>query len=125
MGAANAVSAYVEWSDQLSPLARLVLVRMALTALDEDKTKRYYGGRAVLLESMGRRRPHTDADNRALARVIYELTTAGAIQREQRGRPGKFACYRLNLLPTGRPEGQPGEYPEVDEYTDPDPGAPW
>lgn len=125
MGAAKALGVYVEWSARLSPLASLVLIRMALTAKDEHTTPRYWGGRTLLLESMGRPRPHGRADHRALARVMRELTTAGAVHREDSARPGRNAVYRLNVLPTGRPEGGADEYAEVDEYTDPDPGAPW
>lgn len=120
MGAAKALGVYVEWSQRLSPLARLVLIRMALTAKDDHKTPRYWGGRTLLLESMGRPSPHETADHRALARVMHELVSVGAIHREDHARPGHNAVYRLNVMPTGR-----SDVDDPESVDDPEPGAPW
>jgi hypothetical protein len=114
MGAQLVAQVLVYWTD-LSDRAFRVLVRMALTALDNDGADgrpagRYFGGRELLMMSL--RAPYVapDTDPKAhhslvvqLDRAVKELKKAGAIEPlVEHPRIGRQQVYQLALAPTLR-----------------------
>lgn len=92
MGARNVSAAFLLWG-HLPALPRLVLVFMALTALDQKgkdgrPPRVYFGGEDELL---------TVAPRASLYRALATLRTAGAIEVLEKGRAGHRAVYRLRL----------------------------
>lgn len=106
MGAALVVGALAVELD--SHAARLVLVRMAVSAIDKDLEPRYWGGWEPLARALGRR-PNIDgtwpsdaaelAAQRAVDRAVATLTKSGLIKRLNTPRPGRQAEYLLQLDP--------------------------
>ena len=89
---------------------KLVLIRMALTALDSDPEPAYWAGwqpLAQILDLVG-----TDETNRRRIRErIAELHDAGAVTRTKRGHNGSNAVYRL-WLDAPAPLGDNGRHPD-------------
>lgn len=90
--------------------SRLVLVEMALTALDPESSGygdreplMYYGGWERLAFALGRGVPEVigtldDADARAVRRCVRELTNAGLITLYRSAVNGNRAVYALEPL---------------------------
>lgn len=99
MGASLAMQALTFWAPKLIPSTTLVLTRMALTALDEDKGSTpagmYWAGHEVLAASL--RGGVTPQNLRTVRRAIAELLEVGAIERVERGFNGHRSVYRLTL----------------------------
>lgn len=104
MGASNAKLAYGHYAGKVPPLSMLALVFMALTSLDKDDPPLFWGGhQSIAVNVLGRRGEYTDADARAVRRLITPLFAAGAIEVHRRSAPRgqgpSTVCYRLNLHP--------------------------
>ncbi|MEU5945113.1 hypothetical protein ABZ793_06070 [Micromonospora sp. NPDC047465] len=104
MGARLVSLVLARWS-HLPDRAFRVVVRMALTALDEATDKvpaaTYFGGRDPLIAVLRNERGgDRDTADRTLKRAIGDLIKDTAIERVSAGRAGKNAVYRLTLLNT-------------------------
>jgi hypothetical protein len=104
MGANLVMQVFAGWT-HVSDRAFRVLVRMAVTALDNPGKGQaagiYHGGRELLAMSL-RGKGGTDRTRyRSVAEAVAELTEAGAIEHLATGWAGQNAVYRLTL---GRPE---------------------
>ncbi|HEU4422110.1 MAG TPA: hypothetical protein VFR67_06165 [Pilimelia sp.] len=137
---AQLVSLVMKRWTRISDTAFRVLVKMALTALDEPTDTRaageYFAGRDPLAEVLD----PLDGDRQTvLRRVRYalnELIARGAIKRTSTGRAGKNSEYRLTLLNTPQPidkprrnkakKGEPGVPPQGESQIPPqgEPGIP-
>ena len=81
----------------LSPTARLVLTRMALTAHDTDLEPVYWAGWEFLATQGLGYRTYTPAAKLAVARATAELQAADCLKVRRSGRPGNRAEYVLTL----------------------------
>jgi hypothetical protein len=112
MGAQLVAQVLVYWTDLSDPAFR-VLMRMAVTALDNDSKNgkpagRYFGGRELLMMSL--RAPYVapDADPKAhhslviqVGKAIRELKKRGAIEPlVEHPQIGRRQVYQLVLAPT-------------------------
>lgn len=114
MGANLVAQALTHWT-HVSDRAFRVLIRMALTALDNPSKGRpaatYMGGRDLLAMSLRGDTGTPETRYRAVKRALAELTEAGAIKHLQAGWAGQNAVYRLTLErremggPTSPPKG--------------------
>lgn len=90
--AANVLSLHYD----VSPRARLVLVKMALLAMDKDRPPIYFAGWAPLAMPLGY--PAYDGNaERAVARAIRELVDAGFVKPYGAPGPGHNVTYALHL----------------------------
>lgn len=100
MGATLVGLALAHWT-HVSDRAFRVLIRMALTALDEPKGDRpaatYFAGRELLATALRSEKASERSRNRTVALVVAELLEVGAIERADSGRTGHNAVYRLTL----------------------------
>lgn len=81
----------------LSPAARCVLTRMALTAHDTDPVPIYWAG-WEFLATQGLGYPgYSRAAEQAVLRAIRQLQAADLIKVQRAGRPGNRAEYVLTL----------------------------
>lgn len=100
MGARLVSLALARWT-HVSDRAFRLLVRMALTALDEPSPGApacvYFGGRDLLAMTLRNEGGNPQTRYRAVKRLLAELVEAGAIERAQPGRAGQNAVYRLTL----------------------------
>ncbi|RBQ21593.1 hypothetical protein DP939_02465 [Spongiactinospora rosea] len=104
MGAGNAKLAFGHYAGRVPPNSMLALVFMALTAMDKDDPPLFWGGhQSIAVNVLGRRGEYTDADARAVRRLITPLFQVGAIEVYQhasvRRQGSSTVCYRLNLHP--------------------------
>lgn len=76
--------------------ARLVLVGMAVMALDQGDPPVYYGGWAYLAGTLGYAE-YGPAAERAVARAVAELRKQGLIVPAGEPRPGQNVAYELRL----------------------------
>jgi hypothetical protein len=112
VGAANVVQVFGSWP-HLPDRAMRVLIRMAVTAMDDGMPPRYFGGWEVLAKSLGcvwtaptanmteqeRREAErsTEAARRAVGRAVHALIEAGAVERLNTPQAGRRADYALML----------------------------
>lgn len=115
MGASLVAEVLARWT-HVSDRAFRVLVRMALTALDNPKPGQpagiYRGGRDLLAMSLRSEKGTAETRYRAVKRALSELSEAGAIQHVQSGWAGRNAVYRLTL----------GASRSIDEHDSNEPG---
>jgi hypothetical protein len=99
MGANLVTQVLAHWT-HVSDRAFRVLVRMAVTALDNSTPKQpagiYRAGRDLLAMSL-RSEGNTATRYRSVKRAVAELTEAGAIEHLATGWAGQNAVYRLTL----------------------------
>lgn len=99
MGANLVTQVLAHWT-HVSDRAFRVLVRMAVTALDNPTPKQpagiYRAGRELLAMSL-RTEGNASTRYRAVKRAVAELTEAGAIEHLATGWAGQNAVYRLTL----------------------------
>lgn len=99
MGANLVTQVLASWT-HVSDRAFRVLVRMAVTALDNPTPKQpaaiYRAGRDLLAMSL-RTEGNASTRYRAVKRAVAELTEAGAIEHLATGWAGQNAVYRLTL----------------------------
>lgn len=104
MGANLVMQVFAGWT-HVSDRAFRVLVRMAVTALDNPGKGQaagiYHGGRELLAMSLRNKGGTERTRYRSVAEAVAELTEAGAIEHLATGWAGQNAVYRLTL---GRPE---------------------
>lgn len=91
-----------EWAPILNDRCFRVLTRMALIALDYDKgltpAAHYFGGQELLVMTLFRERCGSlEAAERTVKRAIAELIKLKAIERVQKGYPGRNAVYKITL----------------------------
>ena len=117
MGARLVSLALARWS-YVSDRAFRVLVRMALTALDDPKPDTppglYFAGQDLLAMSLRNCGGKRESVLRSVRLAIDELIAEGAIERTKQGRSGQNAVFHLTLegprridsvdSPTGRQE---------------------
>lgn len=126
MGANLVTQVLAHWT-HLSDRAFRVLVRMAVTALDNPSPKQpaaiYHGGRELLAMSLRSKGGTERTRYRSVAEAVAELTEAGAIEHLAIGWAGQNAVYRLTLGNT-RPAGMdgPSTHPLADDETPDDQG---
>jgi hypothetical protein len=100
MGATLVTEVLARWT-HVSDRAFRVLVRMAVTALDEPNKDTpaavYFGGRELLAMTLRSDKGSPASRYRVVARVCAELVKLGAIERADAGRAGHNAVYRLTL----------------------------
>jgi hypothetical protein len=100
VGARLVSLALARWT-HVSDRAFRLLVRMALTALDESSKGApagiYFGGRDLLAMTLRNEGGNPQTRYRAVKRLLAELIEAGAIERAHAGRVGQNAVYRLTL----------------------------
>jgi hypothetical protein len=100
---ANLVTQVLAHWTHVSDRAFRVLVRMAVTALDNPTPKQpaniYRAGRDLLAMSL-RSEGSNETRYRAVKRAVAELTEAGAIEHLVTGWAGQNAVYRLTLDPS-------------------------
>lgn len=100
MGANLVMQVFAGWT-HVSDRAFRVLVRMAVTALDNPGKGQaagiYHGGRELLAMSLRSDKGSADTRYRAVKRAVAELTEAGAIEHLATGWAGQNAVYRLTL----------------------------
>lgn len=77
--------------------ARLVLVRMALTAHDRDPEPVYWGGWEFLATQGLGYRTYTPNAKRAVGRAVEQLQSADLVKVRRAGKPGARAEYLLTL----------------------------
>lgn len=132
MGANLVMQVFASWT-HLSDRAFRVLVRMAVTALDNPNKGQpagiYHGGRDLLAMSLRSDKGSADTRYRAVKRAVAELTEAGAIEHLKTGWAGQNAVYRLTLMRT-RPVSGPDRMgglisPPEGGPTSPPMGGPW
>lgn len=114
MGANLVAQALTHWT-HVSDRAFRVLIRMALTALDNPSKGRpaatYLGGRELLAMTFRSDKGTPETRYRAVKRALAELSEEGAIRHLRSGWAGQNAVYRLTLDrqekggPKGPPEG--------------------
>lgn len=80
----------------LSPRARLVLVRMCVSAKDADQPPTYYGGWPHLAEALGFT-SYDRAAHSAVTRAVRELSDSGVIKAYGAAGPGHNVTYALLL----------------------------
>lgn len=98
MGAKNAKLAFGLWAGKVPNGSLAALVFMALTSKDADSPALFWGGyESIALSALGRKGPYSDADERAVGRVVGPLLKAGAIAVHKASAPGRHVCYVLNL----------------------------
>jgi len=99
MGANLVTQVLAHWT-HVSDRAFRVLVRMAVTALDNPTPKQpaaiYRAGRELLAMSL-RSEGNASTRYRSVKRAVAELTEAGAIEHLTTGWAGQNAVYRLTL----------------------------
>lgn len=99
MGANLVTQVLAHWT-HVSDRAFRVLVRMAVTALDNPTPKQpaniYRAGRDLLAMTL-RSEGSVETRYRAVKRAVAELTEAGAIEHVATGWAGQNAVYRLTL----------------------------
>lgn len=108
----RAFAALARDPEQLSPNARLVLLFMALSALDGDARPSYWRDRESTAIAIGRMVPeevepeHSDyvevtrqrqSVHRMVQRAIAELIDRGYIRRQRRGQRGQLARFELTI----------------------------
>lgn len=102
MGANLVTQVLAHWT-HVSDRAFRVLIRMAVTALDNPTPKQpaniYRAGRELLAMAL-RSEGSTETRYRAVKRAVAELTEAGAIEHLATGWAGQNAVYRLTLDPS-------------------------
>lgn len=112
MGAGNVVQAFGSWP-HLPDRAMRVLIRMAVTAMDDGVPPRYFGGWELLAHSLGcvwtaptplmsdderqEAERSTEAARRAVGRAVRALIQAGAVERLNVPQAGRRADYALIL----------------------------
>jgi hypothetical protein len=116
MGANLVTQVLAHWSD-LSDRAFRVLIRMAVTALDNPSNGRpaavYHGGRELLAMSLRSEKGTMRTRYRAVAKAVAELTEAGAIDHLATGWAGQNAVYKLTLDRSGGSRmGGPKDHPK-------------
>ena len=94
--------ALVHWAPHISDRAFRVLIRMACTALDQEKDGQppniFFGGRDLLAMSFRAERGGTDeSTHRTVRRAVVELVDVGAIERVVEAKRGTNGVYRLLL----------------------------
>lgn len=119
MGAGLVKAVFACWG-HLDPMPKLLLVRMAVSALDDDTPPMFWGGRTALATAIGRDVPDAppmtdrsrDADLarkarrdafKAVERAVQALTRSGAVVLTNRPGPGERGCYELRIMPRGGP----------------------
>lgn len=95
------------WGPVLNARPLAVLIKMALTALDDAVTPRFFGGWDVLATAAGHATPESCARcrgckaclpaRRAVTKSLEALLAMGAITRTRRASRGRTAEYRLWL----------------------------
>lgn len=99
MGVRNASAVYVWWP-HLTHRDHRLLVRMALSALDDGQPPVYFGGWQFLAESLGldvKGNPNNAKE--AVRRALSRLVKAGAVVSSGHARTGRRAEYALTLHP--------------------------
>lgn len=126
MGAHLVSEALARWT-HVSDRAFRVLVRMALTALDNPSKGRpaavYNGGRELLAMSLRSDKGTPQTRYRAVKRALAELSEAGAIQHLHSGWAGQNAVYRLTLGGARAVDGDPSEPERMGGPTSPPEGG--
>jgi hypothetical protein len=88
------------WAE-LSGSARLLLARMALSALDDGQPPRYFGGHEELAQTLDGQLhdvgPKRDAQLRRVRRLLDQLRQAGAIEIAKTAHLGHRAEYTLKI----------------------------
>lgn len=112
--------ALTKWAPHVPDRAFRLLVRMAMTALDEDTTDMpaglYFGGRDLLAGALrAERNGSLKSVERSVERGIRDLIELGAIERTNRAYFGERAVYRLTLFNAIRID-----QPPVDNEGEPD-----
>lgn len=80
MGARNALAALALYAGRVPPTSIIILMYMALRSLDDDPEPWFGQGHAALAEhALGRPRPITESDLRAVRRAVSPLLDAKAI----------------------------------------------
>lgn len=102
MGAQLVAKVYAKWQPYLSPRAMVVLIKMSLTALDEDsettRRNQYFAGRADLLSAICQTRGgKPESAERTLKRALAELYGRNAIKKTNQAYHGKNQRYELTL----------------------------
>lgn len=106
MGAQNVARALHSWGPELDPRPLLILVRMAVTALDGDAAPWFEGGWDLLARAAGHVAPAgcercrgckaCAAPRKSVQRAVAGLVAAGAIVRTRppsRHRPARYRLY--------------------------------
>ena len=100
------------WATVLTHTERLVLVAMALSALDTPSRNRpaelYFGGEEALVIALDgdlpdHGQPAYRTRTRVVRKIISQLIAVGAIERVEHGHKGQRAVYRLILESWRRP----------------------
>ncbi|WP_158375543.1 hypothetical protein [Cellulosimicrobium cellulans] len=105
MGATNVLRAFVAAEQATLPApARLILVRMAVTAKDDDDPPRYFAGWELLAQAIGypladvsEGMPRRESARRHVRRLVKELEMSGLLTRDGRAFSGRNAEYHLHL----------------------------
>jgi hypothetical protein len=124
MGAHLVTLALSRWAPHISDTAFRVLVRMAVTALDNEgengrPARVYFGGRELLAMTLRTQGGSPKTAHKRVQKAIAELIGIGAIERLGAAYNGQRQAYRLILteLSTGR-KGGPTD-PPLGGSTDP------
>lgn len=112
MGAQLVSLALTRWAPHTPDRAFRVLIRMALTALDEGTVQvpagLYFGGRDLLLSCLrAERKGSRESVLRALSRAIDDLVKLGAVERVNKAYAGVNQVYKLTLMAAVRIDGRP------------------
>lgn len=112
MGAKLATLALTRWAPHVPDRAFRVLMRMALTALDEAQNGTqaglYFGGRDLLLSCLrAERGGKRDTQLRQLRKAINELVEMGAVRRTNTAYAGVNQVYELTLFAAIRFDAEP------------------
>lgn len=112
MGAKLVSLALTRWAPHVPDRAFRVLVRMAVTALDEASNGQqaglYFGGRDLLLSCLKAERNGTrDSQLRALRRAVNDLIDLGCIRRTNKAYAGVNQVYELTLWAAIKVDAQP------------------
>lgn len=99
MGARNVRAALSMSPHKLTDTTRLVLVVMALHALDRDypnhPAQTYFGGHELICDTLGWWPNETHL--RRVRRAVTELTEYGIVERTRHPGPGQAQAYELHL----------------------------
>lgn len=95
MGATNVATAYALYAGKVPPLSMQLLAYMALVSKDADERPWFGQGHAALADAaMGRTRPITETDEKAVQRAVRPLIAVGAVEVDRRPAPRRGGAYR-------------------------------
>jgi len=109
MGASNVVAVMTSWG-RLNPAPRMLLVHMAVTALDppgrdDVPACLYWGSWEMQASAMGYPLNRTSA--RFLRKLRAKLVAAGAIELDSLGTKAHSTRWMVNAMPAAAPQSLP------------------